>query len=79
MARKYRAVIYTKTIIAEDNPRDFHTAVGEAVVEIENVGQSYGWSESIVAEDEALLPEFTEPNEEYKSFVQEGYPWKPIT
>ena len=51
---KYRGVIYSKTVIVEDEARTFHWAMSDAIEGLEGSGQAYGWSESIVAENEDL-------------------------
>ena len=57
---KYRAVIYTKTIIVEEDARAFHKIIAEAADEVEEAGQRYGWAQSVIAEeDEEKLPTFT--------------------
>lgn len=48
--KKYRAIIYTKTVISEELARDFYTAINETLEQTEEAGQQYGWAQSIVSE-----------------------------
>ena len=64
---KYRGVIYSKTVIVEDNARTYHSAMSDAIEDLEGSGQAYGWSESIVAENEDLsAAEFTPLTKDYQ-------------
>jgi len=53
-----RAVIWSKTIIVDDNLRQFHASVTEAVDALEQAGQQFGWSEAIISNspDDAVPP-----------------------
>ena len=65
MSKKFRGVIYTKTVIAEDNARTFYTAMSEAIEALEEAGQMYGWAQAQVSENDDI-PKFDELTIEYK-------------
>ena len=51
---KMRGVIYTRTVVVEDNPRAFHKAMSDVIEELEQVGQQYGCCESVVSENDEI-------------------------
>ncbi len=62
---KYRAVIYTKTIIVSNNSKEFYQNVFETIERTEEAGQMFGWAESVV-DNECTSPGiFSHPPEEY--------------
>lgn len=64
--RKYRAVIFAKCIIAEDSIQLFHREVGEALEQLEEAAQMFGWGQALVVDEEDVLPKFDAPTEGYK-------------
>lgn len=55
---RYRAVIYSKTIIVEHDARTFHLAVTDAVSALEDAAQLCGWGQALIEEDDGTLVEF---------------------
>jgi len=55
-----KAVLWSKTIITEKSARVFHGAVAEAVDRLEESGQMFGWSITVISETQ---DEYTPPAE----------------
>ena len=63
--KKMRGVIYSRTVIVENNPRLYYQAMSYAIEHVEEAGQMYGYSEAVVSEDDSM-PEFLELPLEYQ-------------
>ena len=64
--KQYRAVIYTKIVLVEENQKELFRYVHEALDELEASSSMYGWSDSQIADDENVLPEFEDLPPEYE-------------
>ena len=66
-SKRHRAVIYVKCIIVEEDALVFHRSVADAMEQLTEDAQRFGWGEAII---EGILdtggPRFSAPNEEYK-------------
>ena len=61
--KKHRVVIYTKTVIIEETQRELFAQATETLELLEDAGRSQGWAESVIADDENVLPRFELPPE----------------
>ena len=50
--KRFRGVIYSRTVIVEDNATAFYKVMSEALESLEESGQMYGCSESVVSEND---------------------------
>ena len=57
---KFTGVIYTCTVVAVEDDRDFLEAMHSTLEETEQAGQMYGVSESAIARNTGAQPEFKE-------------------
>ena len=63
---KYRAVIYTRSIIIGKTASEFYTAMKETQEALEDAAQLYGEGEVAVAEPDGECPAFGFPSAEYR-------------
>ncbi len=55
--KPFKSIIWSKTVIAESEAVDFYTAMGDALSDIEEAGQRYGWSRVAATEIDSGPPE----------------------
>ncbi len=65
--RNYRVVLFTKTVIAEDDAATFYRTVSEAIEGLEDLGQGFGWLQTLTEDRSEFMPQFDELPEDYKA------------
>ena len=67
MPKKYRGVIFARSIIIADSLPVFYHEVAQALEELEQAAQMFGCGEALLTDEDETLPIFSTLPDEYKA------------